>query len=242
MNRVIEVLAAREKLIERSLDLVCSQVRAAIAERGICTLVLSGGSTPKPLYEAISEQSLPWEKIHVFWGDERYVPADHPDSNQKMAREAWLDRVNIPHSNIHPIPTDSDNPALDAKKYEQQLLRFFAVTAGEFPTFDIVLLGIGDDGHTASLFPHTAALKVSDRLVTMGNKDNQPRITLTAPLINQARCVIFLVTGANKRPALAQIFAPTTDTMTYPASLIQPFNGQLFWLLDSSAGAEINPQ
>jgi 6-phosphogluconolactonase len=242
MSRVIEVLADQQKLIERSLDLVCGQIRTAIAEREVCTLVLAGGNTPKPLYQAISEQSLPWEKIHIFWGDERYVPAEHPDSNQKMAREAWLNRVKIPPSNIHQMPTGSGNPLLDAEKYEQEILEFFDSSGGVFPHFDIVLLGMGDDGHTASLFPHTQALQVNDRLVTVGNKDGQPRLTLTFPLLNQARCVIFLVTGENKRPALAQIFAPKTDPLTYPASLIQPLNGQLFWLLDYSAGAEIKTQ
>lgn len=240
MSKVVEVLADKSQLIERALALVCQQITTALTERDVCTLVLAGGSTPKPLYEAIAQQSLPWEKIHIFWGDERYVSPNHPDSNQKMAREAWLDKVDFPLSNIHSMPTDSENPALDAEKYQQEIIDFFGITAGEFPSFDVVLLGMGDDGHTASLFPHTQALQITDCLVTVGSKDNQPRITFTAPLINQARCVIFLVTGENKRPALAQIFAPNTDTITYPASLIQPLNGKLFWLLDSTAGAQFN--
>ncbi len=238
MNKTVEVLPDKAALIDRSLDLVVSQMHAAIQERGQCTIALAGGGTPKPLYEAIATQDLPWEKIHVFWGDERYVPADHPDSNQGMARHAWLDKVGIPEANIHPMPTDGESPAADAAKHESQLREFFQVPQGEFPQFDIILLGIGDDAHTASLFPHTDALNVQDHLVTVGNKDGQPRITFTAPLINQARCVMFLVAGESKRPALAQIFAPEADPLTYPARLIQP-QGELWWLFDEAAGQDL---
>jgi 6-phosphogluconolactonase len=239
MGKHVEVTPNKSALIERSLELVVTQMQQAIAERGMCTIALSGGSTPKPLYEAIASCDLPWEKIHVFWGDERYVPPDHPDSNQGMARQAWLERVNIPTENIHPMPTDAADPALDAQKHETHLREFFKTPPGEFPAMDIILLGMGDDGHTASLFPHTEALLVRDRLVTVGNKDGQPRLTFTASLINQARCVIFVVSGATKRPALAQVFAPSGDEMTYPSRLIEPV-GQLWWLLDESAGGDLN--
>jgi 6-phosphogluconolactonase len=238
MNKIVEVLPDKEALIERSLEVVLSKMQAAIQEQGQCTIALAGGGTPKPLYEAIATQNLPWEKIHVFWGDERYVPADHPDSNQGMARHAWLDKVDIPSANIHPMPSDSANPAADAQKHEDELREFFKVAVGEFPRFDVILLGIGDDAHTASLFPHTDALQIQDNLVTVGNKDGQPRITFTAPLINHAHCVMFLVAGASKRPALAQIFASDADPMTYPARLIKPL-GELWWLLDESAGQEL---
>src|SRR5919202_6128651 len=241
MNKIVEVLPDKEALIERSLEVVLSKMQAAIQERGRCTIALAGGGTPKPLYEAIATQNLPWDKIHVFWGDERYVPPDHPDSNQGMARSAWLDKVDLPSANIHPMPTDSANPATDAQKHEEELREFFPVGVGEFPSFDVILLGIGDDAHTASLFPHTDALQIQDKLVTVGNKDGQPRITFTAPLINHAHCVIFLVAGASKRPALAQIFATDTDPMTYPARLINPL-GELWWLLDESAGQELKAQ
>ncbi|OKH22958.1 6-phosphogluconolactonase [Hydrococcus rivularis NIES-593] len=239
MKKLVEILPDKQALIERSLTLVLEKMQSAIQERGQCTLALSGGSTPKPLYEALAEQPLPWEKIQVFWGDERYVPSDHPESNQRMARQAWLDRVSIPAANIHPMPTSAGDPARDAQNYETELQQWFKLHSGEVPVFDIVLLGIGDDGHTASLFPRTEALKVSDRLVTVGNKDGQPRLTFTARLINQARCVIFLVAGESKRPALKQIFAPSGDEMTYPARLVQP-KGELWWLLDKAAGAELN--
>lgn len=234
----VEVLSDKSALIQRSLELILAKLHQAIAERGQFTIALSGGSTPKPLYEAIAQENLPWDKIHVFWGDERYVPSDHPDSNERMACQAWLDHVNIPASNIHPMPTDEADPATAAQKHEQQLRAFFNAQPGEFPSLDLILLGIGDDAHTASLFPHTEALKVRDRLVTVGNKDGQPRITFTAPFINQARCVIFLVAGASKQEALSHIFAADADDMNYPARLIQP-QGELWWLLDQSAGEKL---
>ncbi|HEY9874434.1 MAG TPA: 6-phosphogluconolactonase [Candidatus Obscuribacterales bacterium] len=238
MNKIVEVLPDQPALIERSLKIILEKIQSAISERGQFTIALSGGSTPKPLYEAIASQNLPWEKIHVFWGDERYVPPDHPDSNQGMARQAWLDRVNMPAANIHPMPTDEADPAVAASKHEEQLRDFFKVQVGEFPVFDVILLGMGDDGHTASLFPHTEALQVRDRLVTVGNKDGQPRLTFTVPLINSARYVLFVVAGSNKRPALAEIFSATGDDQTYPSRLIQP-QGELWWLLDESAGQEL---
>ena len=238
MKKFVEILPDKPTLIQRSLKLVLTKLKPAIAARGKFTIALAGGSTPKPLYEELGNQSLPWKQIQVFWGDERYVAADHADSNQKMARQAWLDRVDFPAANIYPMPTEANNPELDAQKHERELRQCFQVSEGEFPIFDLILLGMGDDGHTASLFPHTEALQVQDRLVTVGNKEGQPRLTFTAPLINHARCVIFIVAGANKRPALKQVFAPQADAQTYPARLIQP-QGELWWLLDSSAGAEI---
>lgn len=239
MNRIVEVLPDTVMLIERSLELATTKIQAAIATRGQCTIALAGGGTPKPLYEQLATQALEWSKIHIFWGDERYVPADHPDSNAGMARQAWLDHVPLPAANIHPMPTTLADPAAAASQHEVELQAFFGVTPGVFPAFDIILLGIGDDGHTASLFPHTAALQVRDRLITVGNKDGQPRITFTAPLINQAEAVIFIVAGASKQSALAAIFAPTEADSQYPARLIQPVSGELWWLLDQAAGKDL---
>ncbi|BAZ69673.1 MAG: 6-phosphogluconolactonase [Pelatocladus maniniholoensis HA4357-MV3] len=238
MKRKIEVLPDKTALIARVQELILSQIQAAIEQRGKFSIALSGGSTPKPLYEAIATQNLPWDKIHVFWGDERYVPPDHPDSNEGMARRAWLDRVNIPAANIHAVPTTEGDPAVSAAKHEKELQEFFRSSPGEFPALDVILLGMGDDAHTASLFPHTEALKVRDRLITVGNKDGNSRITFTYPFINAARCVIFIVAGANKKPALAEVFAPEADNSTYPSRLIQP-EGELWWLLDAAAGEQL---
>lgn len=234
----VEVLSDKISLIDRARELMVEKIKSAIAQRDQCTIALAGGGTPKPLYEKLAQESLPWEKIHIFWGDERYVPADHPDSNQKMAREAWLNQVPLPASNIHPMPTTGQNPQADAAKHEQEIREFFQCGAGEIPSIDIILLGMGDDGHTASLFPQTEALTVRDRLITVGNKGNSQRLTFTAPFINQGRCVIFLVAGANKRPALAQVFSPQGDEKQYPSRLIKP-QGELWWLLDQEAGQEI---
>ncbi|MFL0647249.1 6-phosphogluconolactonase [Cylindrospermopsis raciborskii UAM/DH-BiRr] len=238
MNKRVEILPDLQGLIARAQDAILSSLATAIQERGQFTIALSGGSTPKPLYEAIDSLNLDWDKIHVFWGDERYVPSNHPDSNELMARIAWLNKVPIPQTNIHAVPTLSGNPVADANKYEQHLQEFFHCSPGTFPSLDVVLLGMGDDAHTASLFPHTEALQVRDRLVTVGNKDGNPRITFTYPLINAARSVIFLAAGANKRPALSQVFAEVADDFTYPSRLIKP-QGELLWLLDAAAGSQL---
>lgn len=238
MNKRVEILPDLQGLIARAQDAILSSLATAIQERGQFTIALSGGSTPKPLYEAIGSLNLDWNKIHVFWGDERYVPSNHPDSNELMARIAWLNRVPIPQTNIHAIPTLSGNPVADANKYEQHLQEFFHCSPGTFPSLDVILLGMGDDAHTASLFPHTEALQVRDRLITVGNKDGNPRITFTYPLINAARSVIFLAAGANKRPALSQVFAEVADDFTYPSRLIKP-QGELLWLLDAAAGSQL---
>ena len=236
---IIDVLPDKSALIKRSKEIVLERLHKALESRDRFTIALSGGSTPKPLYEALGKEDLPWSKIHIFWGDERYVAATDKDSNQLMARQAWLDKVDIPASNIHPMNTGAGNPQQDAEQHERELQEFFQTKPGDFPTFDLILLGMGDDGHTASLFPQTKALSVRDRLVTVGNKDGQPRITFTVPLINQARCVLFVVAGENKRPALKEIFADNSDTMQYPARLIKP-QGELMWLLDRSAGEELH--
>jgi 6-phosphogluconolactonase len=239
MERNVEVLADKAAIVQRSLTLVLDRLHQAIAERGRFTIALAGGSTPKPLYEAIAQQDLPWDQIHVFWGDERYVPPDHPDSNEGMARQTWLNHVPIPAANIHPMPTAPEDPAIAAQHHDAELRDVFQVAPGEIPTFDMILLGMGDDAHTASLFPHTEALQVCDRLITVGNKAGQPRLTFTIPLINQARCVMFLVAGADKQAALRQVFAPEADPIQYPSRFIQP-QGELWWLLDEAAAQGVS--
>lgn len=236
MKPNVEVFAESSQLIARALALTLAQIQDAIAQRGRCTIALAGGNTPKPLYEQLATQNLPWQDIHIFWGDERYVPIADPQSNAGMATKAWLSQVAIPPGNIHPMPTQAEDPLEAAQAYDQELQTFFRVGRAEFPCFDIVLLGLGPDGHTASLFPHTKALQVCDRTVTVGNKDEQPRITLTIPTINNARCILFLVTGANKQNALTHIFAKEADAAQFPARLIQPTQGTLWWLLDAEAG------
>jgi 6-phosphogluconolactonase len=235
MKKFIEILSEQKILIERTQQIILTKIEAAIKLKDCCSIVLAGGGTPKPLYESLATQNLPWNKIHIFWGDERYVPAEHPDSNQLMARQAWLDRIDLPESNIHPMKINGMSPEEDAALHERELREFFGIAEGEFPTFDLIILGIGDDGHTASLFPHTAVLQEKQKAIAVGDKSGEPRITFTVPLINQADCVLFLVAGANKRDALEQIFAADANNMAYPARLIQP-QGELWWLLDETAG------
>jgi 6-phosphogluconolactonase len=235
MNPSIEILPSLSDLIDRAYAKTIEGIGAALADRPICTLVLSGGNTPKPLYERLAAADLPWDRIHLFWGDERYVPATDPDSNYGMTRSVWIDRCAIPAANVHPM-TMAESPIAAAAAYEAHLAEFFGIDApGDGPEFDVMLLGMGDDGHTASLFPHTAALGVTDRWVTVGEKSGQPRLTLTVPVINRSRQVLFLVAGASKRPALAQVWADQGDAQTYPSRLIRAEN--LTWLLDAAAGA-----
>lgn len=233
--RIIEILPDIPALVNHAVSLMVARIRAAIARKGHCTIALSGGSTPKRLYAALSSQNLPWQQLQVFWGDERYVPPDHVDSNQRMTRLAWLDHVNIPEDCIHPMPTKDADPHQAAAAYETEIRQVFQVPAPHIPQFDIILLGMGDDGHTASLFPFTDALEVQDRIVTVGNRDGQARLTLTLPVINQGATILFIVTGSSKQYALSHVFAEEGDDRRYPARLVRP-QGELIWLLDQSLG------
>jgi 6-phosphogluconolactonase len=234
----VEVLPTLDALIERAEVWLVDAIRAHLAAQDRCTFAVSGGSTPKPLYERLARQGLPWDKIHIFWGDERYVPPDHPDSNEGMVRHAWLNHIPIPSENIHPMPTLAGNPMADADRYAQELQTFFQLAPDEWPALDLVLLGMGDDGHTASLFPGTAVLQERDRTVGVGYRGADPRITLTLPTLNAAKTVLFLVAGANKQSALQNIFAEHPTTI-HPAGLIQP-QGQLLWMLDQAAAAGLS--
>lgn len=238
--RHIEVLPDLDALSQRAVDITLECLTRALTEGDRFTVALAGGGTPKGLYKKLAQENLPWDQFEVFWGDERYVPITHPDSNAGMVKSVWLDRVPIPPENIHPIPTQFADPAIAAAEYEKTIQTIFVSSPGDIPQFDLILLGMGADGHTASLFPHTAALNVSDRLVTVGQKDDQPRITFTVPLINQAKTVLFLVSGANKQQALSQIFNRTGDPQTYPTRLIEP-KQSLIWLLDQEAGLGVTP-
>jgi 6-phosphogluconolactonase len=238
----IEILPDRDALVQRAVALVCDRIQQAVADHGYCTLALAGGSTPKPVYQSLAQRDLPWSKLYIFWGDERYVAVDHADSNAGMAKLAWLDQVPIPSEQIFVTPTAEGDAAISAERYETILRQVFERLEGtpldHVPAFDLVLLGMGDDGHTASLFPHTPALTVNDRLVTVGNKQGDLRITFSVPLINQSRGVIFLAAGANKQGALEQIFAAEADAFAYPARLIHP-QGDLWWLLDQQAAVPL---
>jgi 6-phosphogluconolactonase len=215
-----------------------SAANSAIAEHGWFSVALSGGHTPRTVYELLSVEyktALSWEKVHIFFGDERDVPPDHPDSNYRMANEALLSKVPIPAGNIHRIRTELD-PEAAAKDYEEQIHAQFGLKNNGLPRFDLILLGLGPDGHTASLFPGTAALKETSRLVVLNwvEKLNTFRITLTFPVLNHAAEDLFLVSGPDKAQILKAVLGPQS-TVGYPAQRVRPESGRLLWLFDQDA-------
>jgi len=210
---------------------------AAIRERGRFSVALSGGNTPRTVYSLLAEEhkDLHWDKIHVFFGDERPVPPDHPDSNFRMASESLLSKVPIPDKNVHRIRAELD-PEAAAKNYDHQLAAFFHLIDHDWPRFDLIFLGLGDDGHTVSLFPGSSALSnVSERVAANWVEKLQTfRITFTYPVLNHAAEVIFLVAGESKAEILSAVLRP--GAKNYPAQGVQPANGRLLWLSDEAAG------
>jgi 6-phosphogluconolactonase len=213
----------------------------AVASGGRFCVALSGGSTPRALYSLLAGDEalrgrVPWEKIHFFWGDERPVPPDHPDSNYRMAREAMLSKVPAPPGNVHRI--EGEHPAAAAAaEYEEVLRDFFRPPPGGFPSFDLALLGLGPDAHTASLFPGSPALSETRRWVVANRVERlaTDRITLTAPLLNSTAAVIFLVSGDEKASALKEVLEGPHDPSRLPAQMIHPRRGTLLWLVDRAA-------
>ena len=206
------------------------------------TMALSGGSTPMGLHTLLVSDPavrdrLPWHHLHFFWGDERHVPPDHPQSNYRMAYETLLSLAPVPAENIHRVPAEEPDAALAAKKYEQELQAFFGLEAGQLPRFDCILLGMGPDGHTASLFPGTEALHETNRLVAANwvEKYKTYRITLTVPVLNHADLVVFLVSGAEKAEALREVLQGDYRPNRFPAQLIRPGPGKLLWIVDKAS-------
>jgi len=238
---MIEVYPDLESLSRAAAALLVEQANRAVAVRGRFSVALAGGATPRRTYELLAAPPLkdqaPWDRVYVFWGDERCVPLTDPRSNARLAKEAWLDRVPIPGNQIHPMNCAPD-PAAAARQYEAKLREFFG---GQPPRLDLVLLGLGPDGHTASLFPSTPALAESDRWVAAVSVADQDlhRITLTAPLINQAAMVAFLVAGGAKAGVLRVVLHGPRDPARLPAQLIQPRHGELRWLVDLAAAGDL---
>jgi 6-phosphogluconolactonase len=229
--------AAAEEVIRAATD--------AVAQRGRFTIALSGGSTPRNLYTLIAANasaSLPWDQMFFFWGDERHVPPDDPESNYRMANETLLSKVPIPPGNVFRIPSENPDASAAAEAYEQTLRKFFALAPGEFPRFDLILLGIGPDGHTASLFPETEALQEKSRLVVANwvEKMKTSRITLTLPVLNAARCVAFLVSGIDKAAVLHEVLEGDAPGEKYPSRLVRPSEGKVIWFVDRAAASELS--
>jgi 6-phosphogluconolactonase len=214
----------------------------SIAAAGRFSVALSGGSTPRTLYRLLAgppfRKAIDWPRVHLFWGDERFVPADHPDSNYRLARESFIEQVPIPPQNVHPIPTGAGDPEAAAAEYEETLRRFFA-PGGGYPRFDLAFLGLGAEGHTASLFPESPALSETRRLVaaTYVQKLNAWRLSLTPPVLRSARHVIFLVSGPDKTAILREVLEGPYDPRRLPAQLVRPEEGDLTWLVDKAAAS-----
>ncbi len=216
----VEIFDDLTSLYEAAAEAFCGLIQTAIDSRGVAKVSLSGGSTPKRLYEILAERDLPWSQIHWFWGDERNVTAENTESNQRMVREAMLRRAGVAEANIHAVTVQVDDPAATAEAYEQLLREHFA--DDEFPTWDLALLGMGDDAHTASLFPGSDALSESQRWFVENwvEKFDRFRFTLTAPAINSARERWFLVAGPGKREALRSVWSGPQSPQDFPSQLI----------------------
>ena len=234
-----------EEVSQRSAALFVRLAHEAVLSTGYFAVALSGGSTPKALYTLlISDQfrsQVPWQHVHLFWGDERCVPPDHPESNYRMVREALLDQAPIPAQNIHRMSAEQADHTSAAAVYEQTLRGFFEVAAGELPCFHLILLGMGEDGHTASLFPGTTALAETKRLVVANyvEKLGTHRLTLTVPVINHAANVAFMITGSAKAPVLKKVLEGEHDPQQFPSQLIRPKKGQLVFIVDRAAAKEL---
>jgi len=224
--------------------LFADTVSTVAASRGVARVAISGGSTPKTMFEFLADPShpfagsIPWSKLQLFWVDERCVPPTHPESNYGMTLAAMLSKVPLPAENVHRMEGELD-PEEASWRYEAEIRNTFKLEGAETPTFDLILLGLGPDGHTASLFPHTEGLNEMSR-ICMANHVPQKdtwRLTLTWPVITQGRTVAFLIEGEEKAAMVGTVFTGAYDPETYPAQLIRPANGKLLLLLDAAAAA-----
>jgi 6-phosphogluconolactonase len=232
------IFESAEALAQGVAEWLCARAQASDRDFAVC---LSGGSTPRRLYERLASPDLasqfPWRRVHWFWGDERFVPHEDPDSNYRMARDALLSQVPVPGTNIHAIPTAGLSPEQAAAAYETALKRFYGADtlAPDRPLFDVTLLGIGDNGHTASLFPGQPALQEARRwAVAVVGATAEPRITLTYPALDSSRDVAFLATGEGKRDVVARARA---GDRTIPAAMVRPV-GRLHWFMDRAASPQ----
>ena len=222
-NQNIQIVADAEAMSKAAAEVIVEHIQETLQTRDVYSIALSGGSTPRRLHallagDAVFRDQIPWERVHFFWGDERHVPPDHPDSNYRMADATLLSKVPIPEVNIHRIRAEEPDANQAAADYEQEIRRFFKIDTGQMPYFDCVLLGMGLDGHTASLFPDTAALEETRRLVVANwvEKFQSYRITLTVPVFNHAGRIIFLVSGQEKAKILKSVMAFRQESGSYP--------------------------
>jgi 6-phosphogluconolactonase len=241
---VLQIYDDLDQLTRAAADLVARQSQVA-RPRGVFRVALSGGSTPKPVYQLLTappyRDQIAWSQVQFYWGDERNVGPDSPESNYRMAREALLDHIPIHPEQVYRI--SGELPAAEAAlDYAQALQGAFSLAPGQFPRFDLILLGLGPDGHTASLFPHTTALEVRDRTVVANSvpKLRTERITLTVPTLNAAASIVFLIAGADKADALAAVLQGPEQPAQYPSQLIAPSDGALTWMVDRAAVSKLS--
>ncbi len=236
----IRILNTPQELSQAAAAEFISLASTAIRDHEKFSVALSGGSTPKSLYSVLAKATLSWEKIFFFWSDERHVPPDHPESNYRMAKEALLSIVPVPPENIFRVRAEEKDANVVARDYEEALRSFFHLRPGQFPRLDLILLGIGPDGHTASLFPNTAALNETKRLVVANwvEKFKTNRITFTYPVLNHAACVIFLVSRADKSDMVRTVLED--ERAGLPSQKVHPVNGRLLWLLDNDAASKLS--
>lgn len=238
-----EVLDDDTALAARAFEVLTEAAREAIATRGKFSLALTGGSGPKGLYQRLAEEpgSVDWANTYVFLGDERFVPYEDKDSNFGMCKKLLLDHVPLPTDNVLPIPTDTGTTDKAATDYAATLTRILTPAAGQPPVLDLVLLGMGDDGHCASLFPGKPTLEITDAWTTSSTPGTLPppvdRVTVTFPVLNAARRVLFLVPGEGKAKAVREIFEGNPPKEVHPSAAVQPTNGTLLWLLDKPAAS-----
>lgn len=240
----VRILPDVAAIARRAAHIFVKSAQQAVKDRGVFTVALSGGSTPKALHsllvsDSVFRDAMPWSAAQFFFGDERHVPPDHPDSNYRMANETLLSKVPVPPEQVHRINAENPDAAVAAAQYENELHSFFKLPPSGVPRFDLVLLGMGNEGHTLSLFPGTKALHDNDKLVVPNwvGKLNADRITMTAPVANNAAKALFMVAGTDKAPALKSVLEGPRQPEQLPAQLIQPVNGRLLWLVDTAAGA-----
>ncbi len=242
MGKKIHAYPNKDKLVTATTERVINEIRQAIQERGLCNMALAGGNTPREIYsklaESIYQDRVDWNRLHLFWGDERMVPPEHQDSNFKMVKETLLDHVRIPDGNVHRIRGEVA-PEQAAREYAELLHNRFK---SDSPRFDIILLGIGEDGHTASLFPGTDAVEECGKHATavFVPRLDTWRVTLTFPVLNAAREILFLASGRSKSDIVQCIISIKQPAKEFPASMVNPVNGTLHWMLDSEAVVLIN--
>ena len=244
MEREIRILADGAAIAKRAAQEFVQAAASAVREKNAFNVALAGGSTPKMLYgllvnDPALRSQVPWDKTHLFFGDERHVPPDHPDSNFRMATEAMISKSPLKPEQVTRIKGENPDADQAALEYERTLRDFFKLKAGDFPRFDLVLVGMGNEGHTLSLFPGTKALHADGRIAVRNwvGKLDTDRITLTAPAASNAAEILFMVTGADKAPALKSVLEGPFEPDQLPAQLLQPKSGKLLWLVDAAAGS-----